>query len=246
MIPFARTQACFSLSFLLQTFVRAPSSEICVQRGSRSSIKASTVATAAALSRLSDLGDGPSFASRAIDCLRFGTSFARRRVSGVACAAAATSSNAPRMLAVPSLVQWFRSGSDGVRRACSCGLRRCLERLSPTETMNGRLFAAVTRPLSICLDKLASGRKTLASGVIDASPRTPFVQNEPAHRSSPQAVPLDSLANKERGSPSAPRVKAGQRVAVGRIGLCASRIAGAAYILLPPIASGRVLAASLG
>ena len=96
MMPFAKTQACFSLSFLRQTFVLAPSSEICVQRGSRSSIKASTVATAAALSLLRDFGDGPSVASRAIDCLGFCTSLARSFVSGVARAVAARSSNARR------------------------------------------------------------------------------------------------------------------------------------------------------
>ena len=116
MIPFAKTQACFSLSFLFQTFVRAPSSEICVQRGSRSSIKASTVATAAALSRRSDLGDGPSVASRAIDCLGFCTSLARSFVSGVARAVAARSSNAARRVRIFAL-----------RIACALRLRaRCV------------------------------------------------------------------------------------------------------------------------
>ena len=79
------------------------------------------------MSRLKDFGGGVSLdASRVIErpLLRFGTSFARRRVSGVACAVAAMSSNAPRMLAVPSLVEWFRSGSDSVQRAVAavrCG-----------------------------------------------------------------------------------------------------------------------------
>ena len=134
MIPFASTQACFSLSFLFQTFVRAPSSEICVQRGSRSSIKASTVATAAALSRRSDLGDGPSVASRAIDCLGFGTSFARRRVSGVATAVAARSSNAARRARIFAL-------------RIACALRACVRRarvLAAAPQVWSRWFGAAT------------------------------------------------------------------------------------------------------
>ena len=160
MMPFAKTQACFSLSFLLQTLVRAPSSEICVQRGSRSSIKASTVATAAALSLLRDFGDGPSVASRAIACLGFCMSLARSFVSGVARAVAARSSNAARrvrMFALPcvrvaclrapcarfgccptSLVEvvWC---SDGVHPVATVAAAS-LERLSPTAMMAGYLL----------------------------------------------------------------------------------------------------------
>ena len=61
------------------------------------------------MSRRSDLGGGVSLdASRVIErpLLRFGTSFARRRVSGVARAVAARSSNARvRMLAAACLVE---------------------------------------------------------------------------------------------------------------------------------------------
>ena len=96
------------------------------------------------MSRRSDLGDGPSVASRAIDCLvlRFGTSFARRRVSGVARTVAARSSNAPRMLAVPSLVQWFRSGSDGVSVLAAMGCGDVCAVSSPEKLTNGRDYAA--------------------------------------------------------------------------------------------------------
>ena len=148
MMPFAKTQACFSLSFLLQTFVRAPSSEIYVQRGSRSSIKASTVATAAALSRRSDLGDGPSVASRAIDCLGFCTSRARSFVSGVARAVAARSSNAARRVRILRCVL-PESGRGGLlqRAPAVAAVAAARSRPSPALRDNaGAIYAAMTRP----------------------------------------------------------------------------------------------------
>ena len=162
MTPFARTHACFSLSFLLQTLVRAPSSEICVHRGSRSSISASTVATAAALSRRSDLGGGVSLdASRVIErlLLRFGTSFARRRVRGVARAVAASRKSghvvrvrifvmrARARLAAASLPVWCRVFV--VQRRCAVLQLRAVASTRPSlakRNMNGRLFTAMTRP----------------------------------------------------------------------------------------------------
>ena len=101
---------------------------------------------------------------------------------------------------LPSLVLLVSRCSDGNTEQLL--LAAAMSRPSPALRDNAGYLPCcydTTAPLGLLQ---ASGRKTLAS--VDASPRTPFVQNEPAHRSSPQAVPPDSLANKERAA-SAPQ-----------------------------------------
>ena len=97
--------------------------------------------------------------------------------------------------------RWFGAATACTRAAAVAAAR---SRPSPALRDNaGYLCCYDTTATASFLDNLSllAARKTLAR---DASPPTPFVQNEPAHRSSPQAVPLDSLANKERAA-SAPQ-----------------------------------------